>query len=58
MAVQVPVEVIPKTIWMEQELQQLRRAGEWPRMTAQRAEHLLDVGTGEVVELCASRVRN
>ena len=50
-AVQVPVEVIPKTIWMEQELQQLRRAGEWPRMTAQRAEHLLDVGTGEVVEL-------
>ena len=50
-AVQVPVEVIPKTIWMEQELQQLRRAGEWPHMTAQRAERLLDVGTGEVVEL-------
>ena len=50
-AVQVPVEVIPKTIWVERELQQLRRAGEWPRMTAQRAEHLLDVGAGEVVEL-------
>jgi serine/threonine protein kinase len=47
----VAVEVIPKTIWMEQELQQLRRAGEWPHMTAQRAERLLDVGTGEVVEL-------
>jgi len=49
--VQVPVEVIPKTIWMEQELQQLRRAGEWPHMTAQRAERLLDTGTGEVIEL-------
>ena len=48
---QVPVEVIPKTIWMEQELQQLRRAGEWPHMTAQRAERLLDIGTGEVIEL-------
>eukprot|EP00964_Phaeocystis_antarctica_P109995 scaffold74378_cov71-Phaeocystis_antarctica.AAC.7 len=36
---------------MEQELQQLRRAGEWPHMTAQRAERLLDVGPGEVIEL-------
>ena len=49
--VQVPVEVIPKTLWMDQELQQLRRDGQWPYMTAQLAERLLDVGAGEVTEL-------
>ena len=46
-----PVEVIPNSLWVEQELALLRRAGQWPCITAQCAERLLGVGPGEVTEL-------